>query len=77
MEQIQEEYENVIKRVVGRPTKHFELKNDAEYFKKYYHLTKTDALCECGAIVNSKCLAKHMKRERHTRAMILKAKLNI
>ena len=76
MEQIQVEYDNLInKKGAGRPNE-TGIENNAEYFKNYYHHSKKDTLCECGAIVLSKCMLKHLKRERHFRAMRLKQQLN-
>lgn len=74
MEVINQEYENLIKGRKGRPCT-TNIKNDEQYFKKYYHHSKHDVVCECGATVSNHCLLKHTKRPRHKKAMELKARL--
>ena len=43
------------------------IKEDQEYYKKYYHLTKTDYICECGMIMNNHSRLKHLKTKTHAR----------
>jgi hypothetical protein len=75
MENLNQEYDNLISSRKGRPNT-TNIKMDEQYFKKYYHYSKHDVVCECGATVSNHCLLKHTKRPRHTRAMELKMKLN-
>jgi len=71
--EIQDVCKESIKRGKGRPTE-TGIKFDHDYFKNYYHLKKEDIICECGQVISKKCIGKHLKRDRHTRAMTLKNK---
>ncbi len=59
---------------VGRPLT-INYKEDDEYFKKYYHYTKTDHTCECGSLINNHSLRKHLMTKKHLRVMDLLEKL--
>ena len=50
-------------------------KEDVEYFKKYYHLTKEEFKCECGSSINNHSRLKHLKSYKHIRVMDLLEKL--
>lgn len=52
----------------GRPTVN-NVKEDKEYFKKYYHLTKADFTCECGMTMNNHSKNKHLKTQTHKRVI--------
>jgi hypothetical protein len=45
-------------------------KDNNAYHRDYYHLKRTtDVLCECGALVKSACMTRHLKRDIHIRRM--------
>ncbi len=48
----------------GRPIT-ANLKEDPEYFEKYYHTTKEDYICECGSFINSHSKRKHLMSKKH------------
>jgi hypothetical protein len=45
------------------------IKEDKEYYKKFYHLKKEVVECECGRILNNWGLLKHRKTDYHKRVM--------
>lgn len=48
-------------------------KDNNAYHHDYYHLKRTnDVMCECGALVKSACMTRHLKRAIHTRRMQIK-----
>ena len=53
----------------GRPCV-FNIKEDKEYFKNYYHNTKEDVICDCGCIINNHSLNKHLKTKKHTNNLV-------
>ena len=42
------------------------IKENKTYFKDYYHTTKEDFICECGAFINNHSLRKHLKTKKHS-----------
>ena len=57
------------KKPKGRPSEKG-IKYDESYFKKYYHLTKKEVTCSCGAILLSNCMLRHLKRKVHSRSLM-------
>lgn len=39
--------------------------NSREYNKQYYHTSKSEITCECGMVMNKRCLNRHLKRRVH------------
>jgi hypothetical protein len=39
--------------------------NSKEYNREYYHTSKTEITCECGMVMNKRCLNRHLKRRVH------------
>ena len=74
--EMQQAYENLIKKIKGRPSEH-NIELDSEYFKKYYLKTKVDVKCECGAMMNNKVMSKHVTSKRHFKALELLQKLKV
>lgn len=58
----------------GRPIT-INQKEDPEYFKKYYHNTKEEFSCDCGALINNHSLRKHLVTKKHCRVIELLNKL--
>lgn len=52
------------KHAGGRPRK-LNIPIDKEYNNVYYHTTKKEIKCECGMVVLSRCLNRHLKRNIH------------
>lgn len=49
----------------GRPLT-MDVKNDKEYFKKYYHKTNEDYKCEeCGALFKLHSKRRHLMSQKH------------
>ena len=47
------------------------VKENEEYFKNYYHNTKADYTCQCGALINNHSLRKHLLTQKHIRIIEL------
>ena len=45
------------------------IKEDKEYYKKFYHLKKEVVACECGRIMNNWSIQKHKKTKYHKQVM--------
>ena len=48
----------------GRPIS-VDVKNNKDYYAKYYHLSNIDIICECGQHLKSRGLYKHKKSLKH------------
>ena len=51
------------------------VKEDPEYFKKYYHSTKEDYICECGCVINNHSKRRHLLSKKHTYSLACLVKL--
>lgn len=60
---------------LGRPSIK-NIKEDANYYKNYYHETKKDYVCECGAFINNHSKTKHFKTKKHFHVLASLAILN-
>lgn len=48
----------------GRPVT-LNVKENKDYFKLYYHETKENFVCLCGAFINNHSKNKHLKTKKH------------
>ena len=48
---------------------HTNIPVDDQYFNVYYHLTKTEIVCECGIKILTKSMARHLNRKIHQKKL--------
>jgi len=42
---------------------------DDQYFNVYYHLTRTEIVCECGMKILTKSMTRHLNRKIHQKKL--------
>ena len=48
---------------------HTNIPVDDQYFNVYYHLTKTEIVCECGMKILTKSMTRHLNRKIHQKKL--------